>query len=81
MGQTETLSHLAPFVDVSRQKIKSEVTNELISVKSNFSEEEFNSLIDRITQERLKEEIKRGVQTIQYQILTLMTSNGKVLPL
>lgn len=70
-GQTITLSHLAPFVDVSRQRIKSDVQEELSD--SGVSEEIVNKIIER----RLKDEIKRGVQTLQYQIITLMTTNGQ----
>lgn len=70
-GQTMTLSHLAPFVDVSRQKIIEEVKSELDGIE--YSEEQFNKIVDS----RLKKEIKDGVQTIQYQILTLNSTNGQ----
>lgn len=79
-GQSITLSHLAPFVDVSRQKIKKEVIRELEEIQDfNHSEHSKNDagLIDSLTEERLLQEIKRGVQTIQYQINTLNTSNGQ----
>ena len=72
-GQTITLTHLAPFVEISRQKIKREVTAELKSTVLSTNED----LINTITENRVKEEIKRGVQTIQYQINTLLTSNGQ----
>lgn len=69
-GQSETLSHLAPFVDVSRQHIKEDIEAEL-GDSVDFE------LKNNIVNNRLKEEIRRGVQTIQYQILTLMTTNGQ----
>ena len=69
-GQTITLTHLAPFVDVSRQRIRKEVIREL---KPITSDEQY---INAITESRVKEEIRRGVQTIQYQINTLLTANG-----
>lgn len=72
-GQTITLTHLAPFVEISRQKIKKEVKSELKSTVLSTNEE----LVNTITENRVKEEIKRGVQTIQYQINTLLTSNGQ----
>lgn len=71
-GQTMSLAHLAPFIDVSRQKIKREVTEEL----NDLSKEDFDKLFDNIVNRRLKEEVSRGVQTMQYQINTLNTSNG-----
>lgn len=70
-GQTITLTHLAPFVDISRNKIREEVTVELEGITVTSDD------IERITEKRVKEEIKRGVQTIQYQINTLLTSNGQ----
>lgn len=72
-GQSISLTHLAPFVDVSRQKIKAKVEKELRSIRSDVSQSD----IDRITEERLLEEIQSGVQTIQYQVVTLMTTNGQ----
>ena len=72
-GQSITLSHLAPFVDISRQKIKSEVIAEQDLCSNKLTEAE----IDRITERRLRTEVKRGVQTIQYQVNTLMTTNGQ----
>ena len=71
-GQSISLTHLAPFVDVSRQRIKKELQKEfdLLGV---VDEEKFNKILE----ERVREEIKRGVQTIQYQVITLMTTNGQ----
>ena len=77
-GQTITLSHLAPFVDISREKIRKEVTNELLD--SDFKElprEALEKYISETTNKRLKREIERGIQTIQYQVITLMTTNGQ----
>ena len=71
-GQSVSVAHLAPFVDISRQKIKEQVREELKFIPNVYTE-----LIDEITESRLKEEIKKGVQTIQYQINTLNTSNGQ----
>ena len=78
-GQSETLSHLAPFVDVSRQKLRSEIREEFETLlKDNVIEKMTNDdVINNLAEKRLKDEIKRGVQTIQYQINTLMTSNGQ----
>jgi ribonucleoside-triphosphate reductase len=75
-GQSISLSHLAPFVEVSRQKIRKEVEEELSSVGAELALC-FDGLVAEITEKRVKEEIKRGVQTIQYQINTLNTSNGQ----
>lgn len=72
-GQTITLTHLAPFVEVSRQRIRKEVTEELAGVDM----DNLDALIKEITNKRVKEEVKRGVQTIQYQVNTLLTSNGQ----
>ena len=79
-GQSISLAHLAPFVDVSRQKIKKDVYKDFyrISGKDYFdltSDDE--DLINQLTDERVKDEVRRGVQTIQYQINTLNTSNGQ----
>lgn len=79
-GQSVSLAHLAPFVDVSRQKIKKDVYKDFyrVSGKDYFdltSEDE--NLINQLTEERVKDEVRRGVQTIQYQINTLNTSNGQ----
>lgn len=75
-GQSITLSHLAPFVDISRQKIYKEVRDEIKTINREIKDEDL-SLIDDIVEKRVREEIKRGVQTIQYQIVTLMTTNGQ----
>ena len=72
-GQSISLTHLAPFVDISRQKIKKQVTEELNSIGGNVTQE----MIDTITEKRLREEVKNGVQMIQYQVVTLMTTNGQ----
>lgn len=74
-GQSESLAHLAPFVDISRQRIKAEVTEEL-KAHTQLDGEQLEKAVNEITEGRVKEEIKKGVQTIQYQINTLMTSNG-----
>jgi ribonucleoside-triphosphate reductase len=72
-GQSITLTHLAPFVDISRQKIRKEIEEDLdIIAYDNTSDTVINTLIEK----RLKQEIKNGVQTMQYQINTLNTSNG-----
>ena len=70
-GQTITLTHLAPFVDESRRRIRNEVARELKPITSD------EKYIELITESRVKEEVKRGVQTIQYQINTLLTANGQ----
>ena len=72
-GQSITLSHLAPFVDVSRQKLKKIVRKEFEAAGLPLTEEK----IDEITEMRVMEEIQRGVQMIQYQVITLMTTNGQ----
>ncbi len=72
-GQSITLSHLAPFVDVSRQKLRRIVREEFIAAGLDLNEEK----IDEIAEMRVREEIKRGVQMIQYQVITLMTTNGQ----
>ena len=72
-GQTFSLAHLAPFVDVSRQKIRKKVIEELADTNNHDD----TYLIDKITESRLCEEVTRGVQMIQYQILTLLTTNGQ----
>ena len=71
-GQSISLTHLAPFVDVSRQKIRREVKEELAAVGSQDEE-----AINKIAEKRLREEIKKGIQTIQYQVVTLLTTNGQ----
>jgi ribonucleoside-triphosphate reductase (formate) len=72
-GQSFTLSHLAPFVDISRQKIKKQVIEERRACGEPLDEEIINQVVKR----RLAEEIKSGIQTIQYQLITLMTCNGQ----
>ena len=76
-GQTITLSHLAPFVDVSRKKIREEVEEELNYINGGGIYKDKLSTIDEITESRLAKEVKKGVQTIQYQVVTLMTTNGQ----
>ena len=75
-GQSITLSALAPFVDISRKKIRKQVENEINLVNGKIMGFD-NHTIDNIVETRVLEEIKRGVQTIQYQIVTLMTTNGQ----
>lgn len=70
-GQSITLSHLAPFVDISRQKIRKEVEAEWEGIEGKESH------IDDIVEKRVREEVKKGVQTIQYQVNTLLTTNGQ----
>ena len=72
-GQSISLTHLAPFVDVSRQKIRKSVLSEMADIGFMPGEEK----ISEITEKRLREEIRRGVQTIQYQVVTLLTTNGQ----
>ncbi|MBR2403724.1 MAG: anaerobic ribonucleoside-triphosphate reductase [Lachnospiraceae bacterium] len=72
-GQSISLSHLAPFVDVSRQKFRKQVRIELEAAGINPDED----IVNKIAELRVREEINRGVQTIQYQVITLMTTNGQ----
>lgn len=72
-GQTISLTHLAPFVESSRQKIRQEVMEELATINVSPTVDDINNIVEM----RLKEEIKRGVQVLQYQINTLNTSNGQ----
>ena len=72
-GQSITLSHLAPFVDISRQKARKEVRQEFIESGIEVNEDKIN----QIAELRVKNEINKGVQTIQYQVITLMTTNGQ----
>lgn len=72
-GQSITLSHLAPFVEVSRQKLRKMVRREYLTAGLSLSEEKINEVAEL----RVKEEIRRGVQMIQYQVITLMTTNGQ----
>lgn len=78
-GQSESLAHLAPFVDVSRQKYRQEVRAEFQSMVDGHEISELPSeeTINRIAENRVRGEVRRGVQTIQYQINTLMTTNGQ----
>ena len=72
-GQSISLTHLAPFVEVSRQKIRRIVLAEMASIGVDPGEEKISELVEA----RLREEIRRGVQTIQYQVVTLLTTNGQ----
>ena len=72
-GQSISLTHLAPFVEVSRQKIRKIVQGEMVSIGVDPGEEKISELVET----RLREEIRRGVQTIQYQVVTLLTTNGQ----
>ncbi len=72
-GQSFTLAHLAPFVDISRQKLKKSVIEERRECGESMDEQ----IIRQITERRLREEVKSGIQTIQYQLITLMTCNGQ----
>ena len=72
-GQSISLTHLAPFVEVSRQKIRGEVAHELEELGVSASAEKVREVVE----DRLRDEIRRGVQTIQYQVVTLMTTNGQ----
>lgn len=72
-GQSITLAHLAPFVDISRQKIRNKLIRDMESIGEKLTEEQ----IDSVTELRVRDEVKSGVQTIQYQILTLLTTNGQ----
>ena len=77
-GQSISLTHLAPFVDVSRQKLKEDVIAEFESIGLCVDDGSIEmSAIEAVTERRVREEIKRGVQTIQYQVVTLMTTNGQ----
>ena len=73
MGQTITLTHLAPFVDVSRKYITKELKAELDKSGVSVTEDQLEKMVNK----RLQKEISDGIQTIQYQILTLMTTNGQ----
>lgn len=72
-GQSISLAHLAPFVDVSRRKIRKAVMDEMDSVGVELSAEQLSDMVEK----RLHDEVSRGVQTIQYQVVTLMTTNGQ----
>ncbi len=72
-GQSISLTHLAPFVEVSRQKLRQNVREELSGIGAPVTDEQINAIAEK----RLREEIRRGVQTIQYQVVTLLTTNGQ----
>ena len=72
-GQSFTLAHLAPFVDISRKKIRRTV----IAERQECGESMDEAIIDKVTERRLREEVRSGIQTIQYQLITLMTCNGQ----
>ena len=72
-GQSFTLAHLAPFVDVSRQKIRKNIIAERTECGESLDE----AIISKVTERRLRDEVKSGIQTIQYQLITLMTCNGQ----
>ena len=72
-GQSISLAHLAPFVQISREKIRKDVLEEVREMKGLFDD----NIIANIVERRLREEVRRGVQTIQYQVVTLMTTNGQ----
>lgn len=77
-GQSISLAHLAPFVEVSRKKIRKEVEQELLDIANTpLKGKELEYVTDKITEERLKKEVEKGIQTIQYQLVTLMTTNGQ----
>ena len=72
-GQSFSLAHLAPFVDISRQKIRNKVIEERKACGEPLDDE----IIQKVSERRLKDEIQSGIQTIQYQLITLMTCNGQ----
>ena len=72
-GQSISLTHLAPFVQVSREKIRRQLQEEMQEVKADITEEQLSNMVEK----RLRNEIRRGVQTIQYQVVTLLTTNGQ----
>ena len=72
-GQSISLAHLAPFVDISRKKFRKEVEEELKLI----GQENNKELVEKMTENRVRQEINKGVQTIQYQMITLMTTNGQ----
>jgi len=73
LGQSFSLAHLAPFVEISRQKIKKEMIEVFNSTGIKYSEQQLQEIVES----KLQDEIKRGIQTIQYQLITLMTTNGQ----
>ena len=84
-GQTVTLSHLAPFVRISEERIRKEVEEEIDIIEEGYYENPYNlnfkDKVEEVVQRRLAKEVRDGVQTFQYQINTLQTSNGRLLPL
>ena len=72
-GQSISLTHLAPFVDVSRRKLRKAVEQEMAGLGIQLTDEQFSNVVES----RLRDEVRRGVQTIQYQVLTLLTTNGQ----
>lgn len=72
-GQSISLTHLAPFVDISRQKIRKDLEKSMKELKVEISKE----AMDKLVEDRVREEINKGIQTIQYQVVTLMTTNGQ----
>lgn len=80
-GQTITLAHLAPFVDISRQKIRKQVENEVDMlahpILQAHKKDTYIETINKIVEDRLKQEIKDGIQTLQYQLITLNSTNGQ----
>ena len=76
-GQSISLTHLAPFVNVSREKIREEVRTEITTTLGLSVTDVIETAVEEITEQRLKKEISKGVQTIQYQVVTLMTTNGQ----
>ena len=72
-GQSISLTHLAPFVQVSREKIRRQLQEEMQEVKADITEEQLSNMVEK----RLRDEVRRGVQTIQYQVVTLLTTNGQ----
>ena len=72
-GQSISLTHLAPFVQVSREKIRRQLQEEMQEVKADITEEQLSNMVEK----RLRDEIRRGMQTIQYQVVTLLTTNGQ----
>ena len=72
-GQSISLAHLAPFVQISREKIRRETIAEIKELDANVSEEKMNDIVEK----RLRKEVNRGVQTIQYQVVTILTTNGQ----
>ena len=72
-GQSITLTHLAPFVDISRKKIRKKLEEEFAQLNVNVTEEQLNAIVES----KVRDEINKGIQTIQYQVVTLMTTNGQ----